>query len=154
MAPQPTDCFAPLYSLHSALVTGLLCPWPTELLNSLVPYFFPMRSKNRNKTYSFDWHAGGWEEEGCTLRPAVFISLRVNKNSYEINTEDVKNNHYIQMQITSIEDECYTKYCTRLFHTSFLHLILKPTFKVGISHVYWQWINWSPECLRGLIETA
>lgn len=76
----------------------------------------------------------------------MYLLLSETDNSYEMNTENIKDNNYIQMQITSIEDECYIRHCTRLFH------IL--TFEVGISHVYWKWINGSPVCLSDLIEAV
>lgn len=53
-----------------------------------------------------------------------------------MNIEDIKDSNYIQMQITSIENEFSIRHAPGSFIDFFSHLILKLTSKVGISYVY------------------
>lgn len=50
-----------------------------------------------------------------------------------MNADDIKDNNYIQMQITSTENKFYIRFCTKLFINLLFHLILKLTFEVTIS---------------------
>lgn len=61
-----------------------------------------------------------------------------------MNAHDIKDNNYIQMQITPTENKFYIRHCTKLFINLLFHLILKLTFEVTINS----------ELLSSLIEIA